>query len=153
MPPESPLLIRPVTAGDAAEWLRMRQALWPQPSPETHRHEIDLFAPGLDAAVFVAARPDASLAGVAEVSLRSVVDGSDSSPVGYLEGWYVDPDVRRRGVGSALVRAAEAWARERGCRDFGSDVELDNDASQRAHEMLGFTEVSRVVTYIKVLVD
>jgi aminoglycoside 6'-N-acetyltransferase I len=71
--------------------------------------------------------------------------------VAYLEGWYVDPDVRRQGVGAALVRAAEAWAREHGYREFASDALLENVESQRAHVALGFAEVERVVLYRKVL--
>jgi aminoglycoside 6'-N-acetyltransferase I len=63
----------------------------------------------------------------------------------------VDPDMRRKGVGAALVRAAEAWAREKGLREFASDTELANTASQRAHVALGFTEVERLVAFRKVL--
>jgi aminoglycoside 6'-N-acetyltransferase I len=71
--------------------------------------------------------------------------------VGFLEGWYVAETHRRRGVGAALLRAAEDWAREQGCTEMASDTWLDNEGSQRAHEALGFEEVDRCVNYRKSL--
>jgi aminoglycoside 6'-N-acetyltransferase I len=79
------------------------------------------------------------------------VDECFTSPVAFLEGWYVDADVRRRGVGRALVAAAEAWARERGCREFASDAHLDNPESRAAHRALGFEESVPVVNVRRVL--
>ena len=89
--------------------------------------------------------------GFAEVGTRSLADGCETSPVAYLEGWYVDADMRRQGVGTALIRAAEAWAREKGLNEFASDAELENIESQQAHVALGFHEVERVVLYLKTL--
>ena len=34
-------------------------------------------------------------------------ESATSTPVGYLEGWYVVPDHRRKGIGAALIDAAE----------------------------------------------
>jgi aminoglycoside 6'-N-acetyltransferase I len=104
-----------------------------------------------DAIVLVAVRVGGGLAGFAEVGSRPFADGCDTSPVAYLEGWYVDADVRRQGVGAALVRAAEEWARRQGYRELASDALLENLASQRAHEALGFGEVERAVRYRKAL--
>ena len=85
-----------------------------------------------------AERPGGGLCGFLEASLRSRADGCDSTPVGYIEGWYVDRDIRRNGVGRALVSAVEAWARSRGCRQMASDAELWNQVSHQAHEALGY---------------
>jgi aminoglycoside 6'-N-acetyltransferase I len=104
-----------------------------------------------DAAVLVAERDPSRLCGFAEVGERPYADGCDTSPVAYLEGWYVDPDARRRAVGAELMRAVEAWARSRGYRELASDTGLANVVSQRAHERLGFTETERSVLYRKVL--
>ena len=93
----------------------------------------------------------AGLAGFAEVGARSVADGCETSPVAYLEGWFVDADMRRQGVGAALIHAAEAWAREKGFREFASDAELENIQSQQAHVALGFREVERAVLYLRTL--
>jgi aminoglycoside 6'-N-acetyltransferase I len=143
--------IRELSPSDAAEWARMREALWPDATAAQHRAELPEWYGRPDRIVFVAVRQEGGLAGFAEVGLRSVADGCDTSPVGYLEGWYVDADVRRQRVGAALVKAAEGWARRLGCVEFASDVELHNVGSQRAHDALGFEEVSRVVTYRKTL--
>ena len=69
--------------------------------------------------------------------------------VGYLEGWFVAPDARRRGTGRALVRAAEQWARLQGCAEFASDAEADNEESALAHRALGFDDVGLVRCFRK----
>jgi aminoglycoside 6'-N-acetyltransferase I len=104
-----------------------------------------------DAIALVAQRADGGLCGFAEIGARSVADGCDSSPVAYLEGWYVDPDLRGRGVGAALVQAAEDWARAHGYVELASDAELGNVGGQRAHTGVGFIEVGRAVLYLKSL--
>src|SRR5215475_3890089 len=135
---------------DDAEWLRMRRALWPHDGKAAHQVDMAMWLARPDAAVLVAERADRQgLAGFAELGSRLYADGCDTSPVAYLEGWYVDRDVRRRGIGAALVRAAEVWAQERGYREFASDALLDAIDSQRAHESLGFIEVERAVRYRK----
>ncbi|HEX2059954.1 MAG TPA: GNAT family N-acetyltransferase [Thermoanaerobaculia bacterium] len=126
----------------------MRHALWPEGSVEEHARELET---PVDVA-FVAEADDGTLIGFAEVSLHSRADGCDPSrPVGFLEGWYVAEPFRRTGVGAALVRATEDWARAQGCTEFASDTWLDNEVSQRAHEALGFEEVDRCVHYRKTL--
>lgn len=122
---------------DWAEWLRMSVALFPQ-------HPAEDLAAGMvehrareDAAVFVVDRGDGTLAGFVELGARPYADGCATSPVGYIEAWYVDADVRRRGVGRALLAAAEAWARARGYREMASDATLDNVVSQAAHARAG----------------
>jgi aminoglycoside 6'-N-acetyltransferase I len=99
--------------------------------------------------VFVAERPDGGLVGFLEGSLRSFADGCETSPVGYIEGWYVDRDFRRHGVGAALVAAAERWATARGCREMGSDCFVDNRVSARAHTALGYEDVERLIHFRK----
>jgi len=91
------LTIRPAQASDAAEWLRMRMALWPDANPDTEAQEIAHFLalparPALPTlhAVFVCPRPDAGLCGLVEVSIRPYADGCETTDVGYLEAWYVE---------------------------------------------------------------
>ena len=146
------LAIRPVAPADRTAWLELRTALWPD-GAEDHEGEIAAFFAGLAAepqAVFVA-EEGGRLIGFVEMSLRSFADGFSSSPVGYLEGWYVSPEVRRRGVGRRLVAAGEDWARGQGCAEFASETELENEASAAAHAALGFEEVAAVSLFRKKL--
>jgi len=92
----------------------------------------------------VAVEPDAraTLLGFAELARRAYAEGCETSPVGFLEGWFVVAERRRQGIGRALVSAAEAWARALGCREFASDALAENTVSARAHRSLGFEEVA-----------
>jgi aminoglycoside 6'-N-acetyltransferase I len=143
--------IRPYRPDDHAEWLRLRRALWPEIAREDEAADAAAWLARPDAVVIVAVRPDGGLAGFAELGARPYADGCETSPVAFLEGWYVDADARGQGVGAALVRAGEAWARQQGYRELASDALLDNTASHRAHEAVGFTEVERAVRYRKTL--
>ena len=141
------MTVRPYAPADRAEWARMRSTLWPGQTEA----DMDAWLARADAATFVADREPAGLAGFVEVGERPGADGCATRPVAYLEGWYVDPDLRQRGVGTALARAAEAWARTQGYRELGSDAALDNLVSRHAHARLGFTEIERLVAYCKPL--
>jgi aminoglycoside 6'-N-acetyltransferase I len=143
--------IRLFESDDFEEWLRLRLALWPENNPEEMRAEMQALLEDDDQAVLVAERPAGGLGGMLEVSLRKYADGCDTSPVGYLEGWYVDLDLRRLGLGSALVRAAEDWARRRGCREMASDTEIANISSLAAHIALGYEEAERLIHFRKTL--
>jgi aminoglycoside 6'-N-acetyltransferase I len=143
--------IRRYEPSDWDEWLRMNRALFPGLTLEVDEAEMRATLERSDAVVLVLERDDGSLAGYIEAGERSIADGCLSSPVGYIEAWYVDPDVRRQGHGAALVGAAEDWARGRGYAEMASDALLDNEVSHRAHESIGYTEVDRVVTYRKSL--
>ena len=83
------------------------------------------------------------------MSLRSIAEGCRTTPVPYVEGWYVMPEARRRGIGRELMGAAESWARERGDVEIASDALIDNLPSERAHRALGFVEVERAIHFRK----
>jgi aminoglycoside 6'-N-acetyltransferase I len=143
--------IRQFEKADWAEWLRMASALFPEHEPAELEADMEALQGRSDAAVFVAERPDGMVCGFVEVGTRPYADGCRTSPVGYVEAWYVDADVRRQGYGRALLRAAEDWARAAGCREIASDAYLHNTVSQRAHEAAGYAEVGRIVQYRKPL--
>src|SRR5262249_28088529 len=130
---------------DRADWLRMREALWEDCPDDQQAREMEEILGSNTEEVFVADRPRGGLCGFVEASIRPWAIGCESQPVGYVEGWYVDPDRRRQGVGQALVEAAEAWARSRGCRQMASDAELWNTISHQAHGALGYEETTRLV--------
>ena len=142
-------MIRSYEDGDRVEWLRMRKALWEDCPDEQLVREMDEILASDTEEVFVAERPGGGLCGFLEAALRSRADGCDFTPVGYIEGWYVDEDVRRRDIGRALVEAAEAWARSRGCRQMASDAVLGNEVSLQAHGALGYEVIGRIVQFKK----
>jgi aminoglycoside 6'-N-acetyltransferase I len=142
--------VRPLRDGELDAWLDLRVALWPDSTREEHAAEGELVLDDPQRhAVLVVPDDSGRLVAFAEVSLREWAEGCESRPVGYLEGWYVAPAWRRRGLGRALVEAAERWALARGAREFASDVEPDNAASLAAHARLGFREVGRAVLFAK----
>ena len=101
-------------------------------------------------AIFIAHDESGQLVGFLEACLRSHADGCDTAqPVGFVEGWFVEEPFRHQGVGSELMRAAEEWARSRGCIEMASDTLIDKHVGQLAHEALGFEVVDRCVHYKK----
>jgi len=144
--------VRRAAPNDRAEHGRMRAALWPDEDPAELLDETVEWLGEVDPdqVTFVAERDDGqSLCGFAEASVRKYADGVDESPCAFLEGWWVDADVRRTGVGRALIEAVEVWARSRGFTELGSDALLDNTLSHTAHQALGFQERERVVYFRK----
>jgi aminoglycoside 6'-N-acetyltransferase I len=146
------VLIRPVEERDSDEWLRMRLVLWPDHTVDEMRAEMVTLRADESAATFVADRGDGTLGGFLEADLRKYADGCDTSPVGYIEGWYVDADLRTQGIGRALVQAAEQWARDRGCVEMGSDTWIDNEVSYRVHLAIGYKEAERLIHFKKRLI-
>lgn len=147
----SNIIIRRALFEDKNEWLRMRLALWPDNSIEEAFAEMDSFLGNPTTPVFVAVRQNGRLGGFLEGGIRKYAEGCDSSPVAYLEGWFVDKDLRQQGVGGMLVNAMEDWAREQGFTEIGSDTWLDNDTSIQAHIALGYEESERLVHFRKTL--
>jgi aminoglycoside 6'-N-acetyltransferase I len=130
----------------------MRSALWPHGASE-HPHEIDAYFADCAAgsAVLVAENPAGGLSGFLEARARDHADGCSTSPVAYIEGWYVDPEFRQAGVGSALLDAAASWGRSLRLTEMASDSDLGNELGQQAHLACGFQEVGRVVRFRKAL--
>jgi aminoglycoside 6'-N-acetyltransferase I len=120
--------IREMVPDDLPEARAMMHALWPEAA------EYDFS----DETVFVWQRADGHLGGLASVSVRPWGEGCESTPVPWVEGWWVAPDLRGMGVGRALLQAVEQWCRERGFAELGSDTPLDNTVSQQAHVESGF---------------
>jgi aminoglycoside 6'-N-acetyltransferase I len=154
--------VRPVRHDELSAWVELRQALWPDQTLESLEADATRWLasraagptpPGtMPEGVFVATSdaPDApGLIGFAEASRRLYAEGCSTSPVGFLEGWYVLPSHRRLGVGRLLLQACEAWARDLGCTEFASDALADNTISRDAHLRLGFAEVEVIRCFRK----
>jgi len=140
------IIVRQLEEKDLNEWLRLRQLLWDETPEQEHRDEmLDILEHPEFQLVIVADAGNGGLIGFLEVSIRPFAEDCDTENVGYLEGWFVEPDFRRTGVGRSLVENAEEWARSRGCTEMASDAEVGNDDSIEAHRQLGYDETSRLV--------
>lgn len=145
--------VRPLRETDIGEWLRLRKLLWDGSSDEEHKAEMmDIYEHTETQFVLVAEVGGGRLGGFLEASIRPFVEDCHSEQVGYLEGWFVEPEFRRGGIGGALVREAENWARRRGATEMASDAEIGNEMSLKAHLNLGYAETSRLVHLRKDLV-
>ncbi|MBQ5946592.1 aminoglycoside 6'-N-acetyltransferase [Massilia sp. ST3] len=144
--------IKRCTSPEQAGWLALRMALWPADSSEHLPEMRDCCAQPARYAQFLAYSDTGEAQGLVEIALRSdYVNGTDSSPVGFLEGLYVAPGFRKQGIARLLVEKAQQWAREQGCSELASDALLDNTASHAMHLALGFAETERVVYFRKPL--
>ena len=145
--------VRRLADADRVEFVRMRVALWPDADPDELASEVDGMLADPDQVIFVAEHDEHGLCGMVEARVRQFANGVDEAPCAFVEGWWVDADVRRTGIGRALIGAVEAWARARGFHELGSDALLENVVSYHAHLALGFEERERVVAFRKLLVD
>ena len=103
-----------------------------------------------DEGVIFVAKEYGQAIGFAQCQLRhDYVEGTESSPVGYLEGIFVAEEFRKKGLAKDLLKACEDWAREKGCSEFASDCELENKESLKFHIGVGFEEVNRVICFTK----
>jgi aminoglycoside 6'-N-acetyltransferase I len=139
------------TSLDQPGWLALRLQLWSDASADDHRAymAMALAQPGRFLQL-VTYDVTGQAVGFIEGSIRTdYVNGTGSSPVGFVEGVFVVPAWRRQGVARRLFDAVADWARARGCSELASDALLDNLASQRAHLALGFRETERVVYYTR----
>src|SRR5262245_49672412 len=129
----------------------MRLNLWGG-AAEEHTHDIEAYFATLQRGItFVVESSGGGLCGFIEVSLRDYEEACQTSPVAYIEGWYVDVESRRHKLGTRLVQTVEAWARNQGLKEMASDTQIDNTVSIQAHKGLGYEEVERIVYFRKTL--
>jgi aminoglycoside 6'-N-acetyltransferase I len=141
--------IRRASSEDKPEWLRMRQGLWPEAPADYLSLDLDKLLNDENSAVFLAADMHAKLVAFIEVGLHDYAEGCETSPVGYILAWYVDPHVRGQKLGRELIRVAEEWARQKGCTEMASDTWLENHAGIQAHLKMGYYEAARLVHFVK----
>ena len=145
------MIIRLLENPEIPQWVELRFKLWPDQSPAEMEEEGRAALTADPPLIVFVAEESGALVGFLELGLRSVAEGCATSPVPYVEGWYVEADQRRRGVGGALMRAAEEWSRSQGYTELGSDTEEFNRLSRDAHAALGFEEVETLVIFRKSL--
>lgn len=135
------------------DWLTLRAEFIPELSLAGQRSFLQAFAQeSAGFCAFIASDAQQQASGFAEVSVRTdYVNGCRHRPALYLEGIFVRPQFRGRGIARALCAAAERWGRDQGCHEFASDVYIDDDNSLAAHAGLGFEEMERVVCLRKLI--
>jgi aminoglycoside 6'-N-acetyltransferase I len=143
--------VRQMGVNDRAIWAEMRIALWPDDTLPVHTATIDELLGDNDVWGFIAEATDGGAIGFAEIAVRKYANGCDTRPVAFLEGVWVKPQFRRRGIGTRLIAHAAALLAARGFRELGSDTQINNHASQAAHVAWGFSETERVVYFRKLL--
>jgi aminoglycoside 6'-N-acetyltransferase I len=136
---------------DDGDWLSLRSKLWPDvPESEHLRDMTDVLTRGH--LVLLTVGVDGTRTGFVEASKRvDYVNGTSSSPVAFLEGLYVEPEARRKGIARALVAEVVRWAAAEGCSELASDSPIDNIAAHATHRALGFEEMERVVYFRRAL--
>ena len=144
-------MIRKAEPCDAKTVVALALRLWPEHAVEELEAEFGELLKDTSCTIFLAEQ-DGEAIGFAQCQLRhDYVEGTDSSPVGYLEGVYVAEPYRNQRIASALLKACEDWARQQGCTEFASDCELSNTDSLRFHLAAGFTEANRIICFVKEL--
>ena len=147
------MTIREIVEADRPHWVRMREALWPGSLSDHDAATREYFEKRSAVPIVFVAEADRRIVGFLELDSRKYAPGCRSSPVMFIEGWYVEPALQRRGIGRALVEAAEARARAMGHHEIASDAELENAGSIAAHLALGYEEVERGVSFRRSLRD
>lgn len=142
-------MIRQAEIKDLAILAELACRLWPHHRSEELRAEYAEIIEKPDAVCFLAFAQETAV-GFAQCQLRrDYVEGTDTSPVGYLEGIFVADGCRKQGVAKALLAACESWARTKGCTEFASDCELGNSQSLQFHLRVGFAEANRIICFTK----
>jgi aminoglycoside 6'-N-acetyltransferase I len=142
-------MIKEATLKDSKEAAHLALLLWPDNRIEEFIQEMTQFINQPDAKIFLAYQNSETI-GFAQCQLRyDYVEGTSTSPVGYLEGLYVKEEFRKQGVAKELVNACEKWSKAKGCVEFASDCELVNEESLAMHLKLGFKDVNRIICFKK----
>lgn len=147
------MTIRKIVVSDRGDWVRLRDALWPGSLSDHNAETRSYFEDRPETPIVFVAEDDGRLVGFLELDYRKYAPGCRSSPVPFIEGWYVEPALQGQGIGRALVGAAEAHVRAAGHHEIASDVDLENAAGIAAHLALGYEEVERVLCLRRSLRD
>lgn len=149
-------MIKTATKENSLTIAKLAIQMWKDNILEELAEEFEELIAKEDAQVFLKYAPDLSgnsrVVGFAQCQLRyDYVEGTESSPVGYLEGIFIEEAYRGMGFAKELLDACQIWAKEKGCTEFASDCELDNTGSLKFHMAMGFEEANRIICFSKKL--
>ncbi len=144
------MTIRRATTADSEALAKLAAQMWDD-TVQALTASFNGLTASENAACFLAEEKSVPI-GFAQCQLRhDYVEGTETSPVGYLEGIFVDEAFCRQGCARALLQACERWAKEKGCTEFASDCELENETSLAFHLKTGFEEANRIICFKKTL--
>ncbi|WBW95570.1 aminoglycoside 6'-N-acetyltransferase [Oceanirhabdus sp. W0125-5] len=138
-----------VQSNDLEDLVGMALDLWPDNTFEGLKEEFNELLETEDDEVFLYQINGENIGFIHVAIRRDYVEGSDSSPVGYVEGIYVKQNYRKQGIARELFAKGEKWALLKGCSQMGSDIEYDNKVSYDFHKNIGFQEANRIICFIK----
>lgn len=145
-------MIRIATEKDSCILAEMAVQMWENQTAEELAAEFAETMKDENSAFFIKSENDTAV-GFAQCNLRTdYVEGTESSPVGYLEGIFVKEGYRNKGYARELLTACENWAKDMGCSEFASDCELSNTGSLYFHKAMGFDEVNRIICFKKSII-
>ncbi len=143
--------IRKAAAVDVSAVTDLALQFWPKHKFSELAEEFSDMLSNPDAIIYLAFQREQPV-GFAQCQLRrDYVEGTESSPVGYLEGIFIAVGFRKNGIARKLLAACESWAKEKGCTEFASDCELGNTQSLQFHLSVGFREANRIICFTKKL--
>lgn len=144
-------MIYKATKEDATKIAKLAIQMWEDNTVEGLAEEFAEVAESDEAVIFAFVEDEKPI-GFAQCRLRhDYVEGTDSSPVGYLEGIFIESAYRKQGYAKQLLNKCEEWAKEKACAEFASDCELDNEDSLAFHLKMGFAEANRIICFTKEL--
>ncbi len=140
------LKLEKITRAEISQWKEMRKVLYHGVDDTFHDQEMVNIIQNEDwQCLFV--RDDKKAIGFVELSHRNIVDGCTSSPVPYIEGIYLMPGYRQKGIGKHVVKMLKEWCIKRGYNELAADTELENEDAQKFFTSVGFGETYRTVGF------
>ena len=135
---------------DLEQSVKLAESLWPNENTDDLRRHFNDILHNDNWITFLCKTEAGDPIAFANISIRvDYVEGSTTSPVGYIEGIYVNPKFRHIGIAKELARLGEVWSRSKGCSEYASDTESHNTESQEFHQHIGFDVAETIVHYIK----
>lgn len=144
-------MIRKASENDLRKIAELAVLMWGDNSVDELVNEFSEILSKDDAQIFLKCEDNMPV-GFAQCQLRyDYVEGTETSPVGYLEGIFIMEGYRNRGYAKELLNKCEMWAKDKGCKEFASDCEIGNDVSFQFHKAMNFTEANRIICFTKKL--
>ena len=144
-------MIRKASKNDIEIIAKLAVIMWDENSVEDLSNEFAELLSKDDVQIFLKYE-DGIPVGFAQCQLRhDYVEGTETTPVGYLEGIFIMEGYRNRGYAKELLKECERWAKDNGCKEFASDCEIDNDVSFQFHKAMNFIEANRIICFTKKL--